>query len=291
VKADNPLDNPRNEQRRERLSTTALTAWDLERTRSQTARDGRARLMVMKTQERLRGLAEAELGVPKHQRSFIMQGAEGRPGVLMIHGAGQTPAEYVPLARHLNAAGLTVHAVLLAGYGHGITDRPEARWRANLQQVRLGYRLLSETCGEVHAVGMGFGAAIALHLAERERVASLVLLAPALVPLVDLKIRILRALGLLHFPPVRRRLGLVVDALDGMQQAQDLAGRIDVPVFGVQCDDDEEISPESLRLLQKRSRHGDSRFRVYPTGGHDPLAAHGSEGLDEEILAFLTHRG
>ena len=39
------------------------------------------------------------------------------------------------------------------------------------------------------------------------------------MPLVSLKIRLLRALGLLHFPPVRRRLGLVVDALDGMQQA------------------------------------------------------------------------
>ena len=116
------------------------------------------------------------------------------------------------LARHLHAAGLTVHAMLLADYGHGVTDRPEARWRASLQQVRLGHRLLQETCGEVHAVGMGFGAALALHLAERERVASLVLLAPALIPLVSLKVRLLRALGLLHFPPIRRRLGLVDDA-------------------------------------------------------------------------------
>jgi esterase/lipase len=288
--ADQPAENPRNQQRRARLSATALTAWDLERTRSRTAQDGRARLMVMKTHERMRSLAEAELGVPKHQRSFLKHGGEGQPGVLMIHGADQTPAEYVPLARHLNEAGLTVHAVLLAGYGHGITDRPEARWRANLQQMRLGYRLLAETCGEVHAVGMGFGSALALHLAERERVASLVLLAPALVPLVSLKIRLLRALGLLHFPPVRRRLGLVVDALDGMQQAQDLAGRVDVPIFGVQCDDDERVSPESLRLLQKRARHRGSRFRVFPTGGHDPLAAHGAAGLDDEILTFIRGR-
>jgi pimeloyl-ACP methyl ester carboxylesterase len=287
VTADNTAESARNPQRRDRLSATALTAWDLERTRGRGAHDERSRLMILKTQERLRALAEAELGVPKHQRSFLKQGKPGKPGVLMIHEAGQTPAEFVPLARHLNAAGLTVHAMLLAGYGHGVTDRPEARWRASLQQVRLGHRLLAETSGAVHAVGMGFGAALALHLAEREPVASLVLLAPALVPRVGPRIRFLRALGLLHFPPVRRRLGLVVDALDGMQQAQDLAGRVDVPVFGVQCDDDEQVSPQSLRLLQRRARHAGSRFRVYPTGGHDPLAAHGSAGLDDEILAFI----
>lgn len=290
MKTDNLAEDPRNDQRRGRLSATALTAWDLERTRSRSAQDGRARLMVMKTQERLRALAEAELGVPKHQRSFLKPGNEGAPGVLLIHGADQTPAEFVPLARTLNSAGLTVHAVLLAGYGHGITDRPEARWRANLQQVRLGYRLLAETCSQVHVIGMAFGATLALHLADRERVGRMVLLAPALVPRVSLRIRVLRALGLLHLPPVRRRVGLVVDALDGMHLAQDLAGQIEVPVFGVQCDDDEQVSPQSLRLLQKRARHQNSRFRVFPTGGHDPLAAHGSAGLDADILDFLQGR-
>jgi len=287
VKPDNQVENPRNDQRRARLSATALTAWDLQRTRSQIARDGRARLMVMKTQERLRALSEAELGIPKHKRSFLKYGVEGAPGVLLIHGSEQTPAEFVPLARTLHDAGLTVHAMLLAGYGHGVTDRPDARWRANLQQVRLGYKLLSETCGDVLVIGMGFGAALALNLAERERVAGLVLLAPALVPRVGFGIKVLQTLGLLHFPPIRRRLGLVVDALDGMQLAQDLAGNVDVPVFGVQCDDDEQVSPDSLRLLQKRARHKGSRFRVFPTGGHDPLAAHGSKGLDEDILAFI----
>ncbi len=287
MKSDNQVENPRNEQRRERLSATALSAWDLQRTRSQIARDGRARLMVMKSQERLRALSEAELGVPKHMRSVLKSGVDGAPGVLLIHGADQSPAEFVPLARTLHEAGLTVHAMLLTGYGHGVTDRPEARWRANLQQVRLGYKLLSETCGDVLVIGMGFGAALALNLAERERVSGLVLLSPALVPRVGLGVRVLQTLGLLHFPPIRRRLGLVVDALDGMKLAQDLAGSLDVPVFGVQCDDDEQVSPESLRVLQKRAKHGGSRFRVFPTGGHDPLAAHGSSGLDDDILAFI----
>jgi len=287
VKTDPSEESPRNEQRRERLLVTALTAWDLQRRRRDRSQDERSRLMVLKTHERLRLLAEAELGVPKHQRSFLRVGAEDAPGVLMIHGADQSPANLVPLARTLHEAGLTVHGVLLADYGHGVTDRPEARWRASLQQVRLGYRLLAGTCRRVFVVGVGFGAALALHLAEREPVAGLVLVAPALVPRVSLGVRILRGLRLLRLRPVRRHLGLLVDASEGMHHAQEVAGKIKVPIFGVQCDDDELVSPQSLRLLQKRAHHARSRFQAFPTGGHDALAAHGSDGLERDILAFI----
>jgi esterase/lipase len=287
VKPDTATGSPRNPQRRERLETTSLTAWDLQRTREGRAQDDRVRQMVFKTQERLRSLAEAELGVPKHQRSFLRAGPPGSPGVLLVHGPEQSPAEVVPLARTLHDGGCTVHGILLADYGHGMTDRPEARWRATLQQVRLGYELLRETCQTVHVVGLGFGATLALHLAGREPVTSLVLLAPALVPRVSPGIRILQTLRLLRWGPIHRRLGLLVDALEGMRMAQDMVGKVDVPILGAQCDDDAHVSPQSLRLLQKRARHRQSRFQVFPTGGHDVLAAHGTAGLENDILAFV----
>ncbi len=287
MKPDTREDYPSNPQRRERLEANTLTAWDLQRTREGRSREPRVRQMVFKTHERLRSLAEAELGVPRHQRSFLRAGEPGAPGVLLVHGPEQSPAEVVPLARTLHDGGCTVHGLLLADYGHGMTDRPEARWRASLQQVRLGYRLLAETCAHVHVVGLGFGATLALHLAGREPVASLVLLAPALVPRVGLGVRVLQSLNLLRLPPVRRRLGLQVDAIEGMRAAQDLVGRLDVPILGAQCDDDPRVSPHSLRLLQKRSHHGQSRFQAFPAGGHDVLAAHGAEGLEADILAFV----
>jgi len=287
VKPDTPVDTPRNEQRRERLESTTLTAWDLQRTRAGRAGDERTRQMVLKTHERLRSLAEAELGVPKHQRSFLRAGAADQPGVLLIHGPEQSPAELVPLARTLHDAGLTVHGILLADYGHGVTDRPEARWRASLQQVRLGYRLLAETCPAVHVLGLGFGGTLAVHLARLEPVASLVLVAPALVPRVGLGVRLLQSLHLLRLGPVRRRLGQVVDAIEGMHEAQDDLSRVKVPIFGVQCDDDAVASPQSLRVLQKKAQNRRSRFQAFPSGGHDVLAAHGSAGLERDILRFM----
>ncbi len=285
-----PVDNARNEQRRARLQAMALTAWDLARSGDGEVRDPRARVMTLRTHERLRTLAEAEHGVPKHMRSFLKVGEEGQPGVLLIHDTEQTPAHLVPVARSLHEAGLTVHGLLLADEGHGVISRPEARWRATLQQVRHGYRLLAGSCSEVYVLGLGFGAALAVHLAHHEKVAGLVLIAPALSPRVDLGLRVLKALGLSKLPVIRRRLGLRVDVLEGMQEARDLAGRLDVPIFGAMCDDDVEVSPEALRMLQRKAHHRRCRFRAFPTGGHDVLEAHGTASLDADIIGFIKQQ-
>ena len=67
MSTDTQVDDHRNEQRRRRLHVTALTAWDLKRTRSQTSDDARARLMVLKSRERLRALDVQHL-LPGHGR-------------------------------------------------------------------------------------------------------------------------------------------------------------------------------------------------------------------------------
>lgn len=265
----------------------SLTAWDLARNRDVRRGDPRERVMTLRTHERMRALAEAELGVPKHKRSFLKIGDAGQPAVLLIHDTDHSPAHLVPVARALHGAGLTVHGLLLGDDGHGVTSRPEARWRATLQQVRHGYQLLAGTGSPVHVLGVGFGAALAVHLASREKVAGLILIAPALAPRMDLTLKILQFLGLLRQSLVRRRLGLRVDVLEGMQEARNLVSRLDVPIFGAMSDDDEEVSPEALRFLQRRSRHARSRFRAYPDGGHDVLDAHGASSLDADIISFV----
>ncbi len=277
----------RNEQRRILLQSTALTAWDLRRSVAGRTGENRVRQMVLRTHDRLRWLAEAELGVPRHERSYIKFGAESAPGVLLIHDTHQSPADLLALAQVLSDGGLTICGLLLAGYGHGMTERPEARWRASLQQLRLGHQLLAETCRDVFVVGVGFGAALAIHLAARERVAGLVLIAPALVPQSGLWLRLLWKLRLLRWGPVRRRLGLLVDVAEGMQQAQDQIGKLKLPIYGVQCDDDDRANPQSLRMLQRRARHARCRFQAFAIGGHDVLVAHGPTGLLQEILRFI----
>jgi carboxylesterase len=279
--------NTRNDQRRAHLLTTALSAWDLQRSASGRFRDPRARQMVLKTHERVRWLEEAELGVPRHQGSFFLIGPETAAGVLLIHDTHQSPADLRALGHALGQEGMTVHAVLLAGHGLGLADRVGVRWRSSSQQIRLAHRLLSDTCSAVHVVGVGFGAVLALHLASRERVAGLVLIAPALIPQIGVWQRLLWRLRIMRLGPIRKRMGQHMDAVEGMQLAQNLVGKLRLPIYGVQCDDDQEASPLSLRFLQKRARHPRCRFQAFPSGGHDVLTAHRKSGLDREIIRFI----
>ena len=75
--------------------------------------------------------------------------------------------------------------------------------------------------------------------------------------------------------------------LTAMKGARASIPRIRAPIYAAQCDDDDRMSPISLRVLQKNARHRASRFKVFPTGGHDILAAHGPEILHVEVQKFL----
>jgi len=274
-------------EQRERLTTLALTAWDLRRTRGAQKPTDRSRLVVLKTHARLTRQSEAALGVPEKERSFVLASPDATDGVLLVHGATGSPADMHALARTLHESGMTVACVLQTGYGHGMVSRPESRWRANLQHIRQTLQILRQGCRRVHVVGASFGAALAVHLAAREPVASLVLLAPALVPRVSLGMRLLMALRLHRIPWIRRRIRFTADVLDGMDRARGLLAHLDIPIYAVQCEDDETIAPASVRLLQKKARHRASRFRVFPTGGHDVLTAHGDTGLNDDIRDFI----
>jgi pimeloyl-ACP methyl ester carboxylesterase len=77
-----------------------------------------------------------------------------------------------------------------------------------------------------------------------------------------------------------------------MRWARERAGQVRVPIFAVQSEDDQILSPASVRLLQKRAHHRDCRFKVYPSGGHGLLAPDGPPELNQEILDFFReHRG
>jgi pimeloyl-ACP methyl ester carboxylesterase len=136
-------------------------------------------------------------------------------------------------------------------------------------------------------VGHGFGASLAIHLARREPTARLALLAPALVPRVTIFERLFLRMKLHRLRWLRPRLGWSPEILEAMETARQQVPRLRAPVYAAQCEDDERISPISLRVLQKRVRHRASRFRIFPSGGHQVLAAHGESSLHAEILEFF----
>jgi carboxylesterase len=96
-------------------------------------------------------------------RSFELK-ADGRKGVLLIHGLTGAPSEMRPVARRLNRAGFDISAPQLAGHGENEAELLKTSWRDWLDSVRAAYRRLAQQVDEVYVAGICVGGALGLAL-------------------------------------------------------------------------------------------------------------------------------
>ena len=263
-----------------------LSAWDLARTRKQQPDSSRGHVMTLRAHQRLVASFEKERAIPDPDRSFLRVKEGARGSVLLIHGVSTGPGDLRELANFLFENDYNVYVLRLPDYGRRGHTISEVNWQSALQQARQCFQLLSRGGGKVPVVGMGFGAALALHLAREESVSSLVLLSPAIMPKASAFQKVLVRLKLHHLKFIHRYIGWNADLMEGMDQARGHVGKLRVPIYAAQCEDDDRASPASLRFLQRKSGHKASRFRVFPTGGHIILAEHGEKDLFHEIVTF-----
>ena len=100
------------------------------------------------------------------------------PGVLILHGFGDTPQSVRDLANHLHARGWSVRAPLLSGHGSSLHAFTSARADHWLGDARAALREMQALHSAVAVVGQSMGGALATILASEERVETVVLLAP-----------------------------------------------------------------------------------------------------------------
>ncbi|MBU8869413.1 MAG: alpha/beta hydrolase [Gemmatimonadales bacterium] len=268
------------------LGNLSLTAWDLARTRKKQPDTARGHVMTLRSHQRLVASFESERKIPQHERSFLRIKETARGSVLFIHGVSSSPGNLRELADRMFDVDFNTYVLRLPDHGTKGDTISGVPWKSSLTQVWQDYRLLARGGGKVHVVGMGFGAALALHLAAKERVSSLVLLGPALMPRNSFFQRMMVRLKLHRLPLVHSWLGWNADLIEGMNQARGKVSKIKVPIYAAHCEDDDRACPTSLRFLQRKARHSASRFRVFPDGGHAILETHGQSALFKDILKF-----
>ena len=272
------------------LEKLSLSAWDLARTRKKQPDTSRGQVMTLRAHQRLVASFESERNIAENERSFLRIKETAQGSCLFIHGVSSGPGDLRELANRLFEADLNVYVLRLPDHGTKGDTISGVPWKSSLNQVRQDFRLLARGGGRVHVVGMGFGAALALHLAGQEKVSSLVLMAPALMPRNSFFQRMVVRLKLHRLPFVRGWLGWNADLIEGMDQARGKVAKIGVPIYAAQCEDDDRACPTSLRFLQRKAGHAASRFRIFPEGGHAILEAHGQSVLFQDILNFFKDR-
>jgi carboxylesterase len=101
----------------------------------------------------------------------------GEHCVLMLHGLGASPLELSRLAKDLHSAGFSVFAPSIPHYAFGTECGDWEDWVQQAQQYIWDLRSQYAT---VSVVGLSMGATLAMTLAQRERITSMVLLSTAL---------------------------------------------------------------------------------------------------------------
>lgn len=141
----------------------------------------------------------------------ILEGCEdfafgdGPTGVVVTHGYTSSPQNVRELGKHLADNGLRVVGPRLPGHGttwEDLATRTPAEWRETLETE---FDKLKAECDQVFLVGLSFGGALSLDLAERrpDEVAGVIGLAPFLFTKDPRR----------HLAPIIRR---VVKALPGV---------------------------------------------------------------------------
>jgi carboxylesterase len=101
------------------------------------------------------------------------------PGVLLLHGGGDTPQVLAGLAEFLFEHGFSVRVPLLSHHGRRLADLGTASASTWHEDVEHAYAEMRTAHDSVSVVGLSMGGALAIKLAaERSDIPALVLLAP-----------------------------------------------------------------------------------------------------------------
>lgn len=242
---------------------------------------------------------------------------EGGPAVLLLHGAGDTPASMRYLAVALHESGYAVHAPLLPGHGRTIREYALVSADDLFAAASEALRQLQQRHRQVAVVGLSMGGALAARLAASEQGAELtaaVLLAPYLAPPRFVRVAALcapgwavlreyvdttdprsihddaerdRALGYGVMTPAALR-ALVANA----DAAFEVLPEVRTPTLMVVSRHDNRVPAASARRAFERIGAPEKRLMWRDIGGHILPVDHGRDEVFDAVLSWLaTHRG
>ncbi len=234
----------------------------------------------------------------------------GAPGVLLLHGAGDTPQTLRELGERLYAEGFAVSAPLLPGHGRSVRDFAHVSARSWEAAALAAYDELHDGRPWTAVVGLSMGGALAaLTAAVRPDVAALVLLAPYLDLPFRLRVSAIFAPVAALFSPyyssedarsirdpaaaaesiaygvfTPRGLRVLRDTADAAARA---LPRVTAPTLIVQSERDNRVAPAVASRALERLGATDKRLEWVSDGGHVITVDYGKErvfALTEEWL-------
>jgi carboxylesterase len=236
------------------------------------------------------------------------------PGVLLLHGGGDTPQVLADLAAHLHRRGYSVRVPLLSGHGRALPELATASAAQWHDDARSACEALRKTHKTVALVGLSMGGALAIKLAaERADIAVLVLLAPYVaMPATLRRLATTTALWGWLLPYFSSRSGrsihdaaaasralgrgiLTPAALravyDVVTRAAELLPRVKAPTLVIQSLEDNRISREAAQKAFERLGSTDKKLIWVEGAGHVITVDFGYERIFQLTAEWLEKHG
>ena len=239
---------------------------------------------------------------------------EGSPGVLLLHGFGDTPQTLGLLARRLRKSGYSVLAPLLPGHGRSMDAFAKSRASDWIEAAKEAYIEMRARHDSVSVVGLSMGGALAVLVAgEKREIPALVLIAPYLgMP------KTLRLAAATHWlwgrfvgevnarnprsirDPIEREKSLAYGAVTGRELhelsevvrcARKALTNVRAPALIIQSREDPRCSPETAEFALKTLGSGEKRLVWTEGAGHIITVDYGRERVFSEVERWLNaHR-
>src|ERR1700693_713729 len=242
---------------------------------------------------------------------------EGSPGVLLLHGFGDTPQTLALLARKLHKSGFSLYAPLLPGHGRNMDAFEKSRAADWIVAARSALAEMRGRHSSVSIVGLSMGGALGVLLAaELDDVPALVLIAPYLgMP------RLLRLAASTHWvwgklvgevnardprsvrDPIEREKNLAYGAITGrtlfeLSKVVKLARKslpgVKAPTLIIQSREDPRCPPEVAEYALKALGAQEKKLIWTEGAGHIITVDYGRERVFTEVEQWLrmhTDRG
>jgi carboxylesterase len=275
-----------------RIENMSQTVWALENLHAEEEVSPEERQNLLRTHYEIQRLKEEKQEIPKRDRSFLYLQKNSKDQVLLVHGGHSTPAQYIRLGKSLFNAGMSVYCSLLPSEESVGVQRGGVPWQFSRDALELRYDMLRLLGDRIHVVGSSFGAVLAMNLALKKPVQSLVLLSPPLKPQLKAGEGTALALGRL-FPSLFEKMVArsphrwMSDRYSALREARRHLSELDCPILAVHAKNNMEVSPQGLDVIRKRSRHADSRVLLLEEGGHQLFKGPSAARVEEETLTFL----
>ena len=240
---------------------------------------------------------------------------EGSPGVLLLHGFGDTPQTLALLARRLHKSGYSLYAPLLPGHGRDMAAFDKSRASDWIDAAKSAFVEMRTRHDSVSVVGLSMGGALAVLIAaELDEIAALVLIAPYVgMP------RLLRAAAATHLlwgrlageingrsprsirDPIEREKNLAYGAVTGralheLSRVVRLARRalpnVKAPTLIIQSREDPRIAPDVAEFALESLGTREKKLVWTEGAGHIITVDFGRERVFSEVETWLlTHAG